>query len=487
MGFNYIAMAAELQVNTIARPLREQNHGPGGTLNSRPILMTRSSAIISLFAEPSVSMRGPSSYMLSILTHAALVGGVYFGLTHLPRIKDPGLLKRFAVRQLDVHALDPNFPRLPAAAAGKIPYPGPYPDRQSPAAPPPELADAMHSFVGSAAGRQTIIQPEFQTHLSFAAQVPLPTIMIWTPALAPKKRIVAPKPDQPTAFNVTPSLDLPNQEVKLAEISLASMERSPRSDAAPATTTSPVESHSPKVAQTTPATISELLEPPAPTAVLSISDLRMPDGTLLLPPVNDIAPSTAPKSAGSASGAAASNPQSARDSSRGDEADNIAIDGRRLSTEHISLPRDGKFSVVVVGTSPTEQYPETVEIWANRVAYTAYLHVGLKKNWILQYSMTRAAEAADAGRVARLEAPWPYDIRRPNLLSRDLNADALMVHGVLNQAGRLESLAIAFPSGFRYASFVLYALRQWQFRPAQQNGHATSVEVLLIIPDEMEE
>ena len=61
-----------------------------------------------------------------------------------------------------------------------------------------------------------------------------------------------------------------------------------------------------------------------------------------------------------------------------------------------------------------------------------------------------------------------------------------MVHGILNQAGRFESLAVAFPKAFRYASFVLYTLRQWQFRPALQNGQATAVEVLLIIPEELD-
>ena len=80
--------------------------------------------------------------------------------------------------------------------------------------------------------------------------------------------------------------------------------------------------------------------------------------------------------------------------------------------------------------------------------------------------------------MSRLEAPWPYDITRPNLLTRDLNADALMVHGVLNQEGRLESLAIAFPSSFRYASFVLRALRSMAVpagaaeRPADRRGSA---------------
>jgi hypothetical protein len=33
---------------------------------------------------------------------------------------------------------------------------------------------------------------------------------------------------------------------------------------------------------------------------------------------------------------------------------------------------------------------------------------------------------------------------------------------------------------------VLAALRQWQFRPAQQNGQAAKVDILLIIPEEMQ-
>ena len=58
-----------------------------------------------------------------------------------------------------------------------------------------------------------------------------------------------------------------------------------------------------------------------------------------------------------------------------------------------------------------------------------------------------------------------------------------MVHGFVNQSGRFESLAIAFPEEFAQASLVLDALRQWQFRPAMQNGQIARVEVLLIIPE----
>jgi hypothetical protein len=448
--------------------------------------MTRSSATLSLFAEPSVSARHPSVFALSIMAHAAVVGLAYFGITHLPQIRDPRLLQRYSVRQLDLHELDPNFPNMPQLAApeeSKIPYPGRDVVEQISGGLTPDMVDAMRAFIGSAAGRQTLVQPAFQSHLSFAEQVPLPTMMIWTRELAPPRRIVPGAPDPPTAANVNPSLQLPNEEIKLADIALAAIDLAPRSEAIPASTTSPLEARSASPAQMASATISPAFEQLTSTSVLSISDLRMPEGMMFLPPVNDVA-----KSTGSVLAAASRNGGSDPDSSRRggaprEEVDDIAIDGRRLSTDHIVLPRDGKFSVVVVGSSLAEEYPDTPEIWANRVAYTAYLHVGLNKNWILQYSLTRAADTAGSGRVSRLEAPWPYDIARPNLLSRDLNADALMVHGVLNQAGRLESLAIAFPRSFRYASFVLRALGQWQFRPARQNGQPTAVEVLLIIPE----
>jgi hypothetical protein len=205
----------------------------------------------------------------------------------------------------------------------------------------------------------------------------------------------------------------------------------------------------------------------------------MTDGTIIVPPVSqthtlfgeDIL--LTPTTGGSAD---ADSPGSNNGS---------AMTARIPTTDHIQMPKDGRFGVIVVGTSLADVYPETTQIWSDRVAYTAYLHVGLTKNWILQYAQVRSAEAADNGNVARLEAPWPYDILRPNLVSSDLNADALMIHGILNEAGQLESLVVAFPQQFAQAAFVLQALEKWQFRPARQQGKPTAVEVLLIIPDEL--
>jgi hypothetical protein len=75
---------------------------------------------------------------------------------------------------------------------------------------------------------------------------------------------------------------------------------------------------------------------------------------------------------------------------------------------------------------------------------------------------------------------------RPNLPPGSINADALMIHGFINAAGKFENLSVAFPQPFPIAPFVLHALQQWQFRPAKRDGQAAKVEVLLIIPDQLE-
>lgn len=156
----------------------------------------------------------------------------------------------------------------------------------------------------------------------------------------------------------------------------------------------------------------------------------------------------------------------------------------QTSVTRISLPKDGQFGVVVVGSALADKYPETADVWSGRMVYTVYLHVGAGKSWILQYSLPSTAQTASAG--TRPDAPWPYDIVRPRFSPDDFTSDALMVHGFVNAAGHFERLALVFPTEFAKAKFLLSALQQWEFRPARQNGQVASVEVLLIIPEETE-
>jgi hypothetical protein len=156
------------------------------------------------------------------------------------------------------------------------------------------------------------------------------------------------------------------------------------------------------------------------------------------------------------------------------------------SATEITLPKTGQFGAVLVGDSLEDEFPEMAGVWSGRMAYTVYLHVGLARSWILQYALPRSADAEAAGDVAHLEAPWPYNIVRPNLAPGSIDADALMIHGFVNRQGRFDTLSIVFPQAFPQTQFVLDALERWQFRPASQGGQISRVEVLLIIPAELE-
>jgi hypothetical protein len=288
--------------------------------------------------------------------------------------------------------------------------------------------------------------------------------------------------------------------------------------------------HGPDKAQLPPVTASQTSATPTPAAIEALSDLKIKDGPVMLPPVNETAnkkqdgPLTEGKAekpsapgegnpdsttGGSGAGtvatpatAAASTVASAKDPAAaptqppgmpteaktypapGSHDTTTGSDsGSDLPTSHFALPKDGEFGAVVVGATMQGDYPEIAGMWGGRLAYTVYLHVGLDKSWTLQYSIPRAVETEAGGNTPRLEAPWPYNIVRPNLAPGAINADALMVHGFVNEAGHFESLAVVFPPEFPQAQYVLSALAQWQFRAAAENGRPAKVEVVLIIPE----
>jgi hypothetical protein len=244
-----------------------------------------------------------------------------------------------------------------------------------------------------------------------------------------------------------------------------------------------------------PSMQSQLEATPASALVMSVSATRLNEGTLVLPPINEVAAQslTHGVSNGSGNGSGNGNKQatgSGSSSSAGAAAGATttpAADADGDTTvSHIELPKNGKFGVVVVGSSMAERYPESLGVWEGRMAYTVYVHAGQPKNWILQYSLTQAADAAAAGEGTRPDAPWPFRMFVPQDATGGLNANALMIHGFVTVDGRFEALNVVAPQSYAHQELILASLRKWEFRPASQNGQATKVEVLLIIPN-MEE
>jgi len=519
----------------------------------------RTSSTISLFSEQPELNQRPYSFVFSILAHCVAFGLIFLGIISAPKVKVQIAVQRYEVRHLDLHTLESEMqrarsefreevkaPRAPSHAQAPAKAQA-SPPAASPEAPPP----ALRMVVQAPRGAQTLVQPDIPKPLALNVEIPLPTVVIWAGKKTVVKTIVPPLPEKPVVAEVKPSTQLPNKELKLAEAAIPAVTL-PVVHPQPIlpSTTTPLVVTGPKPTPPAPITTAQGSSLPTPAAVMSLSEHRMANGAVTLPPVNssvatpspgEIAPAQAKnttpaghgsqsdkpvekpanksvgKSAGNAAGKpadkavgkaadkstdkavgkAAAKPDSAKASDSPNSAKSAqgsnAGSAQKTSAQtgygivntptgaHITRPKEGQFGSVVIGSSLTEKYPETAELWSGRLSYTVYLPVGLAKSWILQYSLSRADSAA--GATTRAEAPWPYNIVRPNIAPGTIDADALMIHGFVNQAGRFEALSIAFPPDFAQAQFVLNALNQWEFRPATQNGQNVKVEVLLIIPD----
>jgi len=499
--------------------------------------MTKTSGILTLFAEQPPVRRGPSAFVVSILVHAVAFGFLLIGLRHVPRINEQSN-QRYTVRLLNPPKPEPQRPR--PAGSGGVTYPGQQNEARALA---PGGSPAPQTYVPPQVAKlhpapQTLVQPDAPPDLLLTQEVPIPVVVMWSQQNPPIQKIVPPPPQKPTVADVRPAIIRPNREPKLADLKISPTPFVTKAPMLPPSTTSPLVVRRPEPAiKQVPQTASVATEHPTPARVMSLSDIQS-QGPVMVPLANQTSQSPSSeslalgrpqKSLGEGSGNPASNqngigagegsrnqgneaaagsgsgaqlgansgsgsgpavgPGSAGDSGTAGgtgTAGDFDLGSNERSIKRITLPKDGTFGVVVVGSSLAEEYPETVEIWKGRLVYTVYLHVGLGKSWILQYSLPRTEGAVTTASVTRPEAPWPYDILRPDLLPGDFSSDAVMVHGFINLAGTFERLALVFPPDFTQAKFLLGALKQWHFRPARQAGQLAAVEILLIIPEQPE-
>jgi hypothetical protein len=159
--------------------------------------------------------------------------------------------------------------------------------------------------------------------------------------------------------------------------------------------------------------------------------------------------------------------------------------GGTAGVTRFTLPKDGQYGVVVVGSAPAAPYPESVGALGGKMVYTVYLRVGLRKKWILQYCLPKAVEQRikTRGSATPLDAPWPFLILRPDKLSAT-GEEYVLVHGMITSEGHFEQLAMIFPEELEKKDLLISSLSKWEFRPSSRDGVPTTVEVLLIIPRE---
>lgn len=465
--------------------------------------MSSSSAISLFSAQPALEQR-PYSFLVSVVVHGLVITLIFLGILSAPKVRPTALTERYSVRHLDLHMLDPEIQRETAAA---IQAPSVHP--KAPPLPKGGTEDAepqvMRQVLDAPKLHHTLVQPDIPKPLKLPKEIPLPTVVIWNSAKVQVKTVVAPAPQSPPVSLAKPVIHRPNNAPNLADIAIRPSDMPSMRQPILPSTTSPVVISGPKPTPPAPLTNAAGSAQNSSGSVISLSELHMANGSVTLPPGNQSADSNSPGAmvagkgkessqaghgnpAGAASGAGT---KQGSGGGGGNGQGGGAGNGQGVNngsgqglpglphTTRITRQREGQFGAVVVGSTIKEQYPEIGDVWSGRMAYTVYLPVGLAKNWVIQYSLSRGENAA----ATHIEAPWPYSIVRPNIEPGTIDADALMVHGFVNEAGRFEALSIAFPPEFAQAKFVLGALAQWQFRPATQNGQDVKVEVLLIIPE----
>jgi hypothetical protein len=447
-----------------------------------------SSPTVTLFTEQLDSGRSPITFVLSAVVHVGVIALVAFGVLYSPKViirpADPSLVRHISL-------LAP-LPKPPRPLKGIV-YRGSAANAPKPAPHPPMLQRTAKAKLGP----QTLIQPDLERNLAINQQIPVPQALIWTAPTKVVKNIVAPPPSTPITAQSKPSFEAPNHEINVSDVNIASSLASQQLINIQPSSTSPVVTHAEISLDQPPSTVTQVSAQPTPAAIFSLSNLRM-EGTATLPSVNEsakaendgtLSPSDSGGGQGTGSGAGKS-------AGKGAGLSGLVVgagregqpNGTRTGDDatNVTLPHDGVFGAVVVGDTLQDEYPELAGVWNGRLAYTVYLHVGLARSWILQFSLPDDATIAIGAKAEHLEAPWPYSIVRPNLAAGAIAADALLVHGYVDQSGRFENLSIAFPQNFPQAQFVIDSLKHWQFRPATENGQSARVEILLIIPEELE-
>lgn len=449
--------------------------------------------------------------MISMLLHGLAMSIAIFAVLKAPRIDDSPVTKRYTTRIVKLRAAEPQLQWTPGSSTAQstsqanLHAAGSGQPQVTAAATPQSLAYRVSAPI-------TLVQPEMAQNTLLPLKTPIPMMVMWTPPEVPVEKVVPPPSHIKVAANVRPSLSMPNHEARVADIQLTSASVVSQTIPIAASTTSPITVPGQEVPQV-PQTASSPSTAPTPATILSVSDVLLTKGTVVLPPANQTAAASSSDSfapegpqgksqagdggtIGKLSGRApgrgsgshsdqtgtATGQAGGKQAGSGSGSDSGLIPGNGASVVRITRPKDGHFGVVVVGDSVADEYPEAARVWADRLAYTVYLHVGTAKSWIMQYCIPRVVEAASG--TTRPDAPWPYFIVTPHIAPGDADTDALLVHGFIDAAGHFEKLAIVFPTEFAQSKFVLGALQQWQFRPAVQNGQSTAVEVLLIIPEE---
>ena len=153
----------------------------------------------------------------------------------------------------------------------------------------------------------------------------------------------------------------------------------------------------------------------------------------------------------------------------------------------IQHPTNGKFDVVIMHSTASDDLPDIGGILSGNPIYTVYLAVGDEREWLMQYCLPShngtqnnpyQITIDDSGNLA---PPYPISTVIPTGILGQSHAKHIVLRGILTAAGSFTELKAADANN-PIARQVLPLLGQWRFRPASRDKVPVDVEVLLVIP-----
>ena len=175
-----------------------------------------------------------------------------------------------------------------------------------------------------------------------------------------------------------------------------------------------------------------------------------------------------------------------------------SANGSESSREiNISLerqPPQTAYGLTITSTADSGGGLPDLGVFVDEKVYTVYLDVkatpsGHAASWTLQYAWLRSASegSQDTGNPNHegLTPPFPLTREIPTLnpeLVRTYLRYVIVVYAVMDERGQLQRMSVKQSPDKRLSGPILSALSQWVFQPAQLNGVAVPLKVLIGIP-----
>jgi hypothetical protein len=155
----------------------------------------------------------------------------------------------------------------------------------------------------------------------------------------------------------------------------------------------------------------------------------------------------------------------------------------------IKTPPQTAYGMTITSTADSGGGLPDVGVFVHEKTYTVFLDIRGEStdrapSWTLQYAYLRPADDPPSAQEA-LTPPFPVNKELPRLnseLMRKYLRNVIVVYAVMDAQGKLHNLAVKQSPDGRFNLPILAALSHWTFQPAQLNGQAVPLKVLIGIP-----